>query len=178
MEKFSYSELIDRLKRLDEEASFTLTTADRCHVVIVGGSALILQKHLETSTHDIDAISASRELFSLLEKYDINTRVQAYINNFPYNYEDRLVPIFTGRKVDYFTVSLEDIVVAKLYASRPQDIIDISSEDVLNQIDWSLLEKLVVDSDEARASALNDQNYNSLLAAYASYAERYKPCDN
>jgi len=46
--------------------------------------------------------------------------------NFLYNYEDRIkaLPI-ESRKINFYTASLEDIVIAKLYSSRPSDIIDI-----------------------------------------------------
>jgi len=40
-----------------------------------------------------------------------------------------------GRKIDFFTVSLEDIVIAKLYSMRPTDIADITSDEVLKRID-------------------------------------------
>ena len=45
-------------------------------MVIVGGSAFILLGKLTRATHDIDALSVPKELYSLLGKYDINTDVE------------------------------------------------------------------------------------------------------
>ena len=171
-------ELVERLKRLDEDAYLSFDSDGRFHLVIVGGGALILQEYIARATHDLDAISASRELLELLEKYDINCRVQTYINNFPYNYEDRLVSLFQGRKIDFFTASLEDIIVAKLYSMRPTDKLDIESGEVLSHLDWALLERLALDEDEARASALNDSNYADFKASYDEYVRRCRPCGN
>ena len=55
---------------------------DRYQMVIVGGSAFILLGKLTRATHDIDALSVPKELYGLLGKYDINTDVEAYIDNF------------------------------------------------------------------------------------------------
>lgn len=171
-------ELIERLSRLDEDAGLRFESGGRFHLVIVGGGALILQQYISRATHDVDAISVSPELLELLEKYDINCRVQTYINNFPYNYEDRLVPLFQGRKIDFFTASLEDIVVAKLYSLRPADQSDIESDEVLRRLDWGLLERLALEENEARASALNDRNYADFKASYEAYVRRFRPCGN
>ena len=175
MFEMSYNELEERLRRLDEDAYLTYGVGERLHLVIVGGSALILGSYIDKATHDLDALSASSALSMLLEKYDINSRVQTYINNFPYNYEDRLVLFLKGRAIDFFTASLEDIVVAKLYSMRPVDKSDIEANEVVNNINWSLLEKLVFDEDEAKASALNDKNYMDLVANYKEYARKHKP---
>ena len=69
-------DLIERLKRLDEDAFLLYPGDERFHIVIVGGSALILLEVISRSTLDIDAISASREIRGLLERYDINCDVQ------------------------------------------------------------------------------------------------------
>lgn len=128
-------DLLERLDRLDEDASLMFDGDERFHLVIVGGGALILLERISRATHDVDAISASHEILELLEKYDINCRVQTYINNFPYNYEDRLVSLSVGgRKIDFYTASLEDIVIAKLYSARATDIRDVESEKVVEAI--------------------------------------------
>jgi len=177
MLKMSRDELMQRLKRLDEDAALIFETEEHFHLVIVGGGALILQEYIARSTHDVDVISVSPALLSLLETYDINCRVQAYINNFPYNYEDRIVPLFQGRKNDFFTVSLEDIVIAKLYSTRPADIADITSDEVLNRLDWPLLDRLATSDNEAKASALNDRRYMDFIMNYYEYVGRYRPCE-
>jgi len=176
MFQMTREDLLDRLSRLDEEAFYSLTTETRYKMVIVGSGALILHEYIDRYTTDIDVVYTSPDLMPLLEKYNINTRAEAYINSFPYNFEDRLVPLVQGRKIDYFTASLEDIVVAKLNAMRPPDLLDIQAEDVLKQIDWDLLEQLVTGEEEAKVSALNDRNYKKLLDAYKEYVSRCKPC--
>lgn len=169
-------DLLERLDRLDEDASLMFDGNERFHLVVVGGSALILLERITRATHDVDAISVSREILELLEKYDINCRVQAYSSNFPYNYEDRLVPLHIGgRKIDFYTASLEDIVIAKLYSARATDIRDVESEKVVEAIDWKLLEKLAIEEDEARASALNDRCYADFKANYDDYIRRFRP---
>lgn len=177
--KIMRDELLTRLDRLDEDAALLFDDDRRFHMIIVGGSALILLKTITRATHDVDALNVSHEIYDLLEKYDINTMVGTYVNNFPYNYEDRLVPLKVGgRKIDYYSASLEDIVIAKLYASRPQDIRDITDERVRLSIDWARLEQLALSEDEAAASALNERAYKDFLHSYFEFVERWKPCEN
>lgn len=167
--------LWERLRRLDEDAELMYGGGKRFCLVIVGGGALILLKYISRATHDIDALYASGELRELMEKYDINGSVQTYINNFPYNYEDRLVPLFQGQIIDFFTASLEDIVVAKLYSFRDTDRRDIENPAVLNALDWELLDRLAKDNNEARASALNERNYSEFRQSYADYVKEHRP---
>ncbi|MDD5602588.1 MAG: DUF6036 family nucleotidyltransferase [Eubacteriales bacterium] len=168
-------DLLERLNRLDEDASLMFDGNERFHLVIVGGAALILLEHISRATSDVDAISASCEILELLQKYDINCRVQTYINNFPYNYEDRLVPLHVGgRKIDFYSASLEDIVIAKLYSARAADIWDVENVEIVKAIDWKLLEKLASEADEARASALSDRCYANFKANYNDYVRRFR----
>ena len=92
MGKMILDDLRKRLERLDEDADLMIDNDDRYQMVIVGGSAFILLGKLTRATHDIDALSVPKELYGLLGKYDINTDVEAYIDNFPYNFQDRLQP--------------------------------------------------------------------------------------
>ena len=154
MEGFFKEDLLERLARLDEDADLLFDDDRRFKMVIVGGSALIL-----------------------LEKYDINTRVGTFINNFPYNYDERLVPVrLDGRRIDFYTASLEDIVIAKLYSGRATDVQDIIDSRVLKEIDWDRLEYLATAEDEAKASALNDTRYREFLDSYQTYKARWKEC--
>lgn len=167
-------ELFSRLDRLDEDTSYLFSEENRFKVVIVGGSALVLQDYIKRSTYDIDALIVSKELTELLTKYDIDLRVSAYICNFPYNFEDRLLKLDVGgRRIDFFTLSLEDIVISKLYSSRIKDTIDIESEDILKKLNWELLEILVIDESEVKASALNDRTYSELKQSYEEYKRRF-----
>lgn len=178
MDAFDRDDLLERLTRLDEDADLLFDDDRRFRMVIVGGSALILLETIMRATHDIDALEVSPEISELLEKYDINTRVSTFINNFPYNYDLRLVPVrLNGRRIDFYTASLEDIVIAKLYSNRPTDVQDLIDPDVLRAIDWDRLEYLATAEDEARASALNDFRYAEFLDSYRTYVRRWKNCE-
>ena len=169
-------ELIERLKRLDEDAYLMYPGEERFRIVIVGGSALILLEVISRSTLDIDAISVSREIRGLIDRYDINCDVQTYINNFPYNYEDRLKPLpIQGKKIDYFTASLEDIVIAKLFSYRDTDRQDIIKDTVVKALDWHLLDRIVKTDEEVKLNALNERNYQDFLYNYEEYVRRYRP---
>ena len=136
MDGFFKDDLLERLARLDEDADLMFDDDRRFQMVIVGGSALILLETITRATHDIDALDVSPEIMDLLEKYDINTRVSTFNNNFPYNYDERLVPVkVDGRRIDFYTASLEDIVIAKLYSGRPTDVQDIIDPKVIEMID-------------------------------------------
>jgi len=167
-------DLLIRLDRLDEDVSYLYDENVRFRLVIVGGSALVLQDYLSRATFDIDAIEVSREIYTLLDKYDIDCRVNAYVFNFPYNFEDRLLKLDVGgRRIDIFTASLEDIVISKLYSIRPQDIQDIENKVVLDNLDWDLLEKLANDENEAKCSTLNTRTYSEFKQSYDEYRRRF-----
>lgn len=177
MRPMQREELIQRLKDLDEEANLLFDHIERLHLIIVGGGALVLMDVIPRGTHDIDAIDASRDLHGLMEKYDINTRVQTFINNFPYNYEDRIRRLdIDGKIIDFFTASLEDIVIAKLYSHRDTDRMDITSPEVIDQLDWDLLHHLATADDEARSSALNERSYKEFLDGFCDYERRFRHC--
>ena len=179
MDGFFKEDLLGRLARLDEDADLLFDDNRRFRMVIVGGSALILLETITRATHDIDALDVSPEIVDLLEKYDINTRVGTFINNFPYNYDERLVPVrLDGRRIDFYTASLEDIVIAKLYSGRATDIQDIIDPRVLREIDWDRLEYLATAEDEAKASALNETRYAEFLDSYRTYVGRWRDCEN
>ena len=175
MSEFFKSDLLERLLRLDEDAALLFPENRRFKMVIVGGSALILLETLTRATQDIDALDVSPEIVGLLEKYDINTRVGTFINNFPYNYDERLVPIrLNGQRIDFYTASREDIVIAKLYSGKPTDIQDIIDPQLLKEINWDRLEHLATAEGEAKASALNEFRYAEFLDSYRTYVRRWK----
>ena len=169
-------DILERLEKMDMESFVTIDTPHMYQMVIVGGSGLVLLGTISRATQDIDALQASPEIRHLLEKYDANLRVSAFINNFPYNFEDRLhkLPV-GGRKIIFYAASLEDIVIAKLYSDRNTDRQDIISKSVLENIDWDRLEHLAMDDDEAKASALNEHRYRDFLIDYHEYVRRYGP---
>jgi len=178
MSNFSRYELISRLEDMDKEAYLLFPDTNRYQVIIVGSSALILPNYIERKTLDIDSVYVSNELFPLLEKYDINTRAETYINCLPYNFEDRTSLFLEGKKISYYIPSLEDIVIAKLCAARPEDKEDIMSPNVLSKIDWDQLEYLATDEGELKAAALNESKYKDFLYDYSEYIMRCRACEN
>ena len=169
-----HDDLLDRMRRLDEDASLIYddSTGKRFNCIIVGGSALILLSCINRATHDIDVVYCSKEICGLLEKYDFNQRVQVYLSNFPYNFEDRFVKVNVETKIiDFYTASLEDIVISKLCSFRDTDYNDITQPYVVGKIDWDLLERL---AEELKDSILNERNYAEFKTMYEKYAEDYK----
>jgi hypothetical protein len=170
-------DLLQRLYDLDEDVSLSYTPNIRFRLIIVGGGALVLRNVIFRATSDIDVLQADRRLVELMEAYDINCRVNAYENSFPYNYEDRLEYVWSGKNVDYYTASLEDIVIAKLDpTARPEDLDDARA--VVEYVDWEKLEYLAKHPDELKSSSLNDSTYSNFLENYKEYERRYRPCNN
>ena len=166
-------DLLDRLNKLDKDASLLHPGDGKFYITIVGGGALILLGYTSRSTLDIDIINATQVLYQLFEKYDMNGHVAAHMNNFPMNYESRTILLLEGKKIDFFSASLEDIATAKLCANRATDNEDL--EVVANKINWELLEKLAVDEDELKSNIMNDKDYFFFYENYKDYVRRFKP---
>lgn len=169
------NELFIRLDRLDEEVSLLFDAKFRFRLVIVGGGALVYLNCIQRATLDIDALDVSYDILHLLKHFDIDCRVNAYMNNFPYNCDDRLIKLDVGgRRIDFYSLSLEDIIISKLYSSRAKDWDDITNEHLLQVVDWDILERLALDEDEAKASRLNDRVYSEFMQSYLDYIRRYR----
>lgn len=166
------SDIIGRLLKLDEEVSLSLDNNDVCYeMVIVGGGALVLIDKLTRATRDIDAISYPKELQPFLEKYDINNSVLAYMNNFDPDYYDRRIPIdIPSKKIRFFSASLEDIVISKLFSNRPKDKQDINNPIIRNSIDWNKLDE-IINSEDFKDNMLNEHQYKMFLYNYRDYKE-------
>lgn len=164
--------ILERLMQVDKDMSLIDTTPDTYTCVIVGGSALVLMKKIHRSTHDIDSINASDEIKPLLESYNINMNVRAHCSNFPDSYLQRIEAVdIPTKKVKFYTVSLEDLVVSKLCAMRDKDVEDIESESVYSDLNWNLLDDLV---DEVCYGLLTDFDVTALREHYKNYKEKYK----
>jgi len=169
-------ELRKRLESLDADATLLFHDESKYHVFIAGGGALILMDYTSRATSDIDVINATKALYELFGKYQMNCHIAAHINSFLFNYEDRVELIWNGEKIDFYTVSLEDIVVSKLCAGRPPDWDDLKV--VAKHIDWEKLKILISDEDEMRTLKMSSRQYSEFKYAYERYAEEFKPCDN
>lgn len=164
-------EIIKNLLLLDEEISLVFDNDDHYNIVIVGGSALVLIDKISRATMDIDTISCSDELKPYMERYNINNNVIAYKNNFPDDYIDRCVKLdVPTKKISIYTASLEDIVISKLFSTRPQDTMDIHDPRIVDALDWDLLDK-IVNSDDFRDNILSDHTYKMFMLDYRDYRE-------
>lgn len=107
---------------------------------------------------------------SILKKYDMNTRASALENYLPYNYRDRLVKFNIDTKiVDYYILSLEDAVVAKLVAAREKDDNHLRTNNLAEKIHWPTLKKCM---EEMKLSLLNENDYKWMAERYNSYVRR------
>jgi len=166
-------ELQERLELLDLDAAVLYRDEGKFHVVIAGGGALILMGYTSRATSDLDVISATKELYSLFSKYQMNGHISAYENSFLFNYPDRLKPLWSGEKIDFYTVSLEDVVISKLCANRPPDRDDLES--VAEHVDWAKLEALASDEEEIRTLKMSDRQYLDFKYAYEEYIKEFRP---
>jgi len=171
---FSKEGIQERIEQLDEDVSNDYLGDGRFQVVIVGGGALIVCGYLARSTDDIDVLAADSRLLELMSQYNMNSGVNAFMNNFPYNYEDRLVLLWSGKKVDYYTASLEDIVISKLCSNRGDDLTDL--ENIVHHIDWNKLEYLATNEDEIKKSIMSSRGYMDFEASYEIFERRFRPC--
>jgi len=169
----SKENLHERLELLDMDAASLFDDAGRYHVIIAGGGALILMDYTSRATSDIDVLDATKALYDLFAKYQMNGHIAAHINSFLFNFEDRIEPLWSGEKVDFYTVSLEDIVISKLCAGRPPDLDDLKV--VATHVDWEKLEALVADEDELRTVKMSDRQYQDFKYAYKRYIEEFRP---
>ena len=60
----------------------------------------------------------------------------------------------------------------KLYSWRKQDQIDLTSLEMLAELDLGLLERLIYDENEAKASSLTSLTYRKMVEVYE---REYKP---
>ena len=169
--KSNKEEILDRLKQLDNDMLLLDTSDDLYSCIIVGGSALVLTDKIYRSTHDIDSIASSKKIQPLLEAYNINMNVKDYLTNFPDDYTARLVPVaIDTKKVKFYTVSTEDLVVSKLCAGRDKDSEDIEGKEVTEHLNWNLLDKLI---DDVCYGMLTEYDEEILRAKYKDYKERF-----
>jgi len=167
-------DILERLKRLDMRVSLELNESTRFRLVIVGGGAFVLRDYINRSTDDIDVIEADSRLAQIMELYDINGRVNSFMDHFPLNYPDRIEAVWSGRVIDYYTASLEDIVISKICAGRDKDWDDLAK--VYDLVDWDRLDYLAYSDGELKLSMLSDRRYMDFTANYEIFERRYRPC--
>ncbi len=173
MDKF---ELRKILLEIDEEAALTIGIQEpRPVMIVIGGAAFVLRDLTKRpKTHDVDILHADDALREILASYPaVNSAAVAYADQIPYNFEDRLEILDIGaRAITFATPSTEDLVVMKLYAERPNDVADIDDAASQGRLNWDLLATLVLDDDEAKASALAPRRYREMVGAYERFCKR------
>ena len=174
--QLSYEDIVDRLKRLDEEAYVfakvnNIPLNNKIIMHIAGSTCLTLRNLSTTKTDDIDVYYVSNFVSGIaIDKYDMNTRVSTY--NLTYNYEDRLEKVDINTKViDYYILSLEDTVVLKLAANRQKDMDNLDTEIVVTHIEWDKLRDI---AEEMRYSVLNERLWREFAHTYNDYCRRWK----
>lgn len=124
---FGREGILERLQALDE-ALQPLVRSGEVPVVIVGGSALILQglSNPERLTVDIDFIEAPMEAVGRMRGLDMNNAVETFAMTMPSGWRGRTseVPAQTSvLRVE--TPSPADLCVMKLESGRPKDLADV-----------------------------------------------------
>ena len=61
----------------------------------------------------------------------------------------------------------------KLYAQRPNDLQDIDGAASNGSIDWTLLDTLVFEEDEAKTSSLIERRYDEMVRTYKDLKARW-----
>ena len=166
-------ELLNKLKLADEEIADTFGEGTIIKVIIAGGSSLLVRRLLARQTKDIDVINFYNEVEHIFNKYNINSRILTYGDSLAENYEDRLEDIDVETKVvKYKMLSLEDLVIMKLHSHRSKDYLDISSKEVVESLNWELLDQ-IVSSGEVDTS-FNERVYKEFLEQYEKYKKEHK----
>lgn len=175
MNAYTQERLRELLLEIDEEVELEVGLEKRYSVIIVGGAAFMLADLTgRNATHDVDVLRADEAIQGVLARHrQLNTQVQAYADRLPKGFEGRLVRIpLETTAVDFFRPSAEDLAVMKLYSWRKQDRIDLTSLEMLTELDPDLLDRLVYDDDEAKASSLTSIAYRRMVEVYE---REYKP---
>lgn len=169
-------DFITRLLALDTDAALLFEpTADRFELYIIGGGALLLQNYISRSTLDIDTIGGNiAQLNSLMTRYDMNAQANAYIDLFPEDYRVRAIKLpLETKKIDYYVLSLEDLVISKIPTGREKDWEDITSQKILDTLNWQILDKL---ANEVREGINSNNTLSEFNYFYKKYYEENKKC--
>ena len=167
-------EMFSRLLSFDRDAYLTYGGSNiKYECYIVGGGAMMIMGLIPRVTHDIDVIRCTAlELISLMPKYDMNMNVTAHIGCFADDYSSRAKKIDLKTKlIDFYTLSLEDLIVSKLASGRDKDFEDIKQSAVVDRIDWNILDELI---DLAIEGMTSDYNARELRDFYNDYKEEFK----
>ena len=167
--EFTADDIREILLQIDEEAVLELGPSAKLKMVIVGGSVLLLsQLSSRTFTRDIDALSYDEVLREIVARHlELNSQVSVYADRLPKKFESRLTELpLTTQTVHFLRPSNEDLAVMKLYSWRKQDQDDLLNIPMLKELNRVLLEKLIYDENEAKASSNTKLLYDQMVETY------------
>lgn len=169
------NKLLANLIKIDEEVSLLFEPTNvKIKIVITGGGAFLLKGLISRSTPDIDVLNGYKQIEFILNKYNANTRVNAYSDCFAYNYEDRLEKVELKTKMlEYYVLSTEDLIISKLFSFRPKDIEDIKSTMKKGVVNLNKLIQ-IVDSGEVKNACLSDRHYDEFMFNYNKFLKEYR----
>lgn len=128
MTQFGVEGVLERLKLLDEDL-FALHGQDRrFEIVLVGGSAFMLQGLAPDTRHtsDIDVLQLDHQIERFLLQYDMNTDANTFLYSFPNGWGDRKCRVpFEGMVLDVYTPSDADLAISKILSWRETDQNDL-----------------------------------------------------
>lgn len=103
-----------------------------------------------------------------MDKIDMNTNSTAYIDCFADGYMERVKPVadLETLKIDFYTLSPEDLVISKIASGRSKDVIDIKNPKLIDELDFELLNKL---AEETKQGLLNDRLVSEFQSRYEQY---------
>lgn len=168
------SQLKKRLLDFDREVFLTYNETNlKCECYIVGGGAMLIMDLIPRATYDIDILKCTAtQLIGLMEKYDMNMNVSAHICNFADDYISRAKKLdLKTYVVDFYVLSLEDLVASKLSSSREKDMEDIRHPNVVSRINWDKLDELV---ELVKEGLLSDYDVNELEFFYDEYQKEFR----
>ncbi len=162
-----------RLLRLDEDVFLNFGDKIKFKFYIIGGSALMILNCLPRVTYDIDVFSnVPQEIIDLMNKYDINMGAKAYMDNFADDFESRAKKLdWNTYVIDYYVLSVEDLVASKLASQRIKDLQDIENPDIVKLIDWNKLCDIIND---IKINTLSDMDASLIEFRYNDYRERFE----
>jgi hypothetical protein len=140
------AEIIARLEEFDTEMFLAYPGIGRkIRIVIIGGAALLLHQCLQRATNDIDIIQFDGKInLEMLTRYDMDIRSQAFSGNFSDTMDERYVLVSANTKIiDYYILSLEDLIISKLSSDREKDTSDIKKSLVYEKVNLGRLEEIM-----------------------------------
>lgn len=170
-------EIIDMLKKCDQELFDKEPQQKKIDCYIAGGSAFILNGRDLRITMDIDVLKTTgdnvRNLKTVFADCNINCDVAAFFDNFPVGFAKRAHKLDIDTKIfNFYILSVEDLVISKLCTTRyEQDLEDIESKEITSQLDWDLLKEL---KNKMKDSMISSLGYENLDYNYNNYIQKCK----